>query len=542
MSLSLLPTEILLEIVKALKPDCKALHSLRLVSKSYYVLATEVLFEELSISYGLSRSIAQMKGITDSPRLHAHVKSLFFPSESFFPIHKDFLFIQKTQLPWTRNPPNASEIRSRGILILGDSKRYSDLSLHPNLFSENPQKWWIEFNRRKYKYKKQSVEYFFAFTGLVSGLVGLKRIHVALGMFWDSSRMRGWCGMFKEELWGVIADSGVKVVEVSVPMANGNVFLMFERCSGRRGLPPCRIVKFPRYGRIPPLVPWIDLGANKTRKTTSSVRSFILNIDGPSDESHLTTTTPELDTFFSNLPNLVSYTLNYSYPRDTLDVLPPPPTSSNLTSLTLSHINIPDTNPATFTKFQDLITQSPNLEHLTLNTINVLIIHRNEPLGYPSPFSCLQTSNNIPCDRISDPIPKVNWADILSFLAGTLRRLRSFKFRRLAYARHPSSTDESDRISTEVFVPMSGLDNCGIPEDLAGKMEIVELISPFEGDYFALDGLKRVVRGRGCEGLEGLSLGQKVGSGDVTGLEAYGMKHEYWQFIRTEQLRAARNL
>ncbi|KAF3170342.1 hypothetical protein TWF751_006825 [Orbilia oligospora] len=76
-----IPEGILHSVLRAVPGKDLANH--RLVSRQINGAATQLLFEQLNISYGYDRSRAQMKGLIASG-LCPLIKTVFVPSESFF--------------------------------------------------------------------------------------------------------------------------------------------------------------------------------------------------------------------------------------------------------------------------------------------------------------------------------------------------------------------------------------------------------------------------------------------------------------------------
>ncbi|KAF3180920.1 hypothetical protein TWF751_010138 [Orbilia oligospora] len=526
MSFLSLPPELRLQIAKLLKPNREALRNFRLATKSTYDITTEVLFEEVSIHYGVTRSVSQMNGLADSPTLRPLVRSLFLPGESFFPISEDFTFPEGTKFPWTRNPESTSDALKlpKKSDSRGNHLRYRDLETNPTIFHESPSRPWVEYNPKLQRYKRQRDEYTNSLVNLIQSLPNLKRIHIAIGVFWAALRMEDWCILFRDTLWKVIADTGgVCEIEVSIPRAVKAVWLMFggydvERLLGCEKPDDGRAVVFP------------------------NITSFKINANSISQEAPVSILKRGLTGFFSHLPNLTSYGFKNSHPLISFDLPPPASICPKLSSLHLSNIKLEGNNSPIYREFQNTIAECSLLEYLELDTIVIFPTYHtkliNTPtaliqtggLSYPpiattSYYPAYRDTEIVPLDLTGCPLPDLTWGDFFAFWANSLKVLKGVGFRRLVYGRKPLFW--GGRETRDILLPMSDSKPYALVRDVGGG-EAVEVISPFRRDYSELQALKKGLGGRGGEGA---FCGNGGGGGEVC-------RFKYWWFGSCEMLMA----
>ncbi|KAF3163546.1 hypothetical protein TWF788_001558 [Orbilia oligospora] len=521
MSFLSLPPELHLQIAKLLKPNRESLRNLRLAAKSTYDITTEVLFGEVSIRYGVTRSVSQMNGLADSPTLRPLVRSLFLPGESFFPISEDFTFPEGTKLPWTRNPKRTSDAPkpSRKGDARGNHQRYRDLKTNPTIFHESPSRPWVEYNPKLQRYKRQRDEYTNSLVNLIKSLPNLKRIHIALGVFWAALRMEDWCILFRDTLWKVIADTGgVCEIEVSIPRAVKAVWLMFggydvERLLGCEKPDDGRAVVFP------------------------NITSFKINANSISQEAPVSILKRGLTGFFSHLPKLISYGFKNSHPLNSFNLLPPASICLKLSSLHLSNIKLEGNNSPIYWEFQNTVAGCSLLEYLELDTIVIFPTYHTKPTNtttairqtgglsyppiamtgyYPAPGDAEMVS----LDLTGCPLPDLTWGDFFAFWANSLKMLKGVGFRRLVYGR--KSLGWGGRETRDILLPMSDSEPCALAREVSGG-EAVEVISPFRRDYSELQALKRRVSGGSGEGAF-------CGDGDGDGGGGEVCRYKYWRF------------
>ncbi|KAF3273514.1 hypothetical protein TWF970_009033 [Orbilia oligospora] len=517
MSLLSLPPELSLQIAKLLKPNREALRNFRLATKSTYDITTEVLFEEVSIHYGVTRSVSQMNGLADSPTVRPSVRSLFLPGESFFPISEDFTFPEYTKFPWTRNPERTSDALNppKKSNARGNHLRYRDLETNPTIFHESPSRPWVEYNPRLQRYKRQRDEYTNSLVNLIKSLPNLKRIHIAIGVFWAALRMDDWCILFRDTLWRVIADTGgVCEIEISIPRAVKAVWLMFggydmERLLGGEKPDDGRAVVFP------------------------NITSFKINVNSLSQEAPVSILQRGFTGFFSHLPNLTSYSFKNSHPLISFDFPPPASICPKLSSLHLSNIKLEGNNSLVYRGFQNTIAGCSLLECLELDTIVIVPTYGTKPITTPTAIrqteglSYLATTGYyptyidaeiVPLDLTGCPLPDLTWGDFFAFWANSLKMLKGVGFRRLVYGR--KSLGWGGRDTRDILLPMSDSEPRALAREVGGGE--VEVISPFRRDYSELQALKRKVSGGSGEGAF-CGDGDGDGGGEVC-------RYKYWRF------------
>ncbi|RVD89645.1 uncharacterized protein DFL_000643 [Arthrobotrys flagrans] len=175
-----LPPEILLSIVDNFDctpdsptSDRATLIALRSASKDFYSVVTLVLFRDLSLHYGVSRSVPQMQGITSSSVIRPHIRSLFIPSESFFPLGKDVQF-------------NTTK---------------------PYLFA-------------KKEFREQEQGYRAALSDFIEACENLEEVHIAVGLGGDTERMSVFGKILGKHLMPRIVAKGIRRLVVSAPSAH----------------------------------------------------------------------------------------------------------------------------------------------------------------------------------------------------------------------------------------------------------------------------------------------------------------------------------
>ncbi|KAK6331740.1 hypothetical protein TWF718_002282 [Orbilia javanica] len=495
MGLHTLPPEILLKVVKFLKPDRRTLRSLRLVNRSMCPAATEVLFEDLSVHYGLTRSNLQIKGLLEAPTLYWFVKTLFLPSESFFPISKDLFFSEKIKFPWTRNPEDSTEATRSG-----NSEHQLYLLAHPELFRESPKRPWVSYDPKRLKYKRQHDTYLANLANLIKALPNIQRIHIAIGLFLDSHRMLAWLAMFEEMLWEVIASiDRIVEVEISTPVAKYRDCHALEPFCGQD-------VTFP------------------------NVKSFKMNFhhcsrDPPRYYVFQLTRQPLVQSaasLFSNFQNITSYTLSRSP-----NVFPPSSIRTNLTSLYLNNMSLEVRIPRIlFTEFKEAVADCFNLEYLDLDTIAIHGVKMRKVSTGRFLLIKFDDQTGKKTKVATDFFPSGGWFNILAAFMKSLKLLKKFRFQRLVYGQELRSVRSGSEsgILEPVLVPVKGMGNGGLPDGLCGW----EIISPFKRDYLALEKFRKAVEGKGEEE----SSRDDEEQNKAPKFKRYGC----WQFLHYENL------
>ncbi|KAK6506372.1 hypothetical protein TWF506_011287 [Arthrobotrys conoides] len=516
-----LPPELHLQIAKLLKPDCGSLHNLRLAAKSIYHITTEALFEEISIKYGLTRSISQMKSLADSIELRPLVQSLVLPSESFFPISGDFIFPENSKLPWTRNPqstPDALE-PSKKSDTRGNDQAYKSLKSGPEIFYENPSRSWVEFNPRFKKYRQQQDGYINSLVNLIKSLPNLKRIHIAMGIFWESSRMLAWCSLFEETLWKVIADAGVFEIEIEMPEVTKGFLGMLHGYAD---------------DSFPSRLPRCWGGGDSQAVVFRSVKSFKINVNAASAEDYLYLLRPKLTGFFSHLPNLTSYSFRNSRLLNSFDLPPPLTTCQKLASLKLSNIKLGEDDSPIYKRFKAAIVECSLLEHLELDTMMIFptyhmkinsttIDQTGSHIPYPpittTCFDVAYEKIGISSDVLTDCFFQgLTWGNVFNFLANSLGRLKRVEVRNLMYGREARYA--RGLLVRDVLLPTSYKEYFALARE---EKRVVEVVSSLRSDYSKLESLKGVVGRRGAE-ERFCDRGDNRGGGEAC-------EHKYWNLV-----------
>ncbi|KAK6524590.1 hypothetical protein TWF281_011493 [Arthrobotrys megalospora] len=197
----------------------------------------------------------------------------------------------------------------------------------------------------------------------------------------------------------------------------------------------------------------------------------------------------QMNRFWSNTPNLDSFEIsitdqkkrNHGFP---LEVLPPRPSRSNLTSLGLNMMHFADYK---YNTFLDLIHSVPSLKKLSMGNIDIYIENIDSPFESVS----LSKDDEIPSHLFVD-LPSVSWAGIFSTLIQKLPKLVEFTFEGLEY----SISREPDCIRK--IIPMALMK----PSDDIMDPDMIfeeELVSPYQQDHLALARFKEEVDRRRAE-------------------------------------------
>ncbi|KAK6524589.1 hypothetical protein TWF281_011492 [Arthrobotrys megalospora] len=462
------PTEILLDIL--IKLNRPTLFNVRLVSKKISQAATDILFEELSIHYGIDRSITQMRAVTGSSvRLHIH--SLFIPTESFFPFSTT---ISTSIFAWTRRPPE-NYPRSQD----GDPFKFTP---------------WVDFD-----VISQYQLYLDTLVDLLEACVNLRSIHIALSECQrvNEVRVKGWSLMFAKVIFPKMARLGITKLNISLPFVGSALSLL----SGYGT--PCEPYLL-KYTGQPIVFPSLKSVCIEVHSLPSMPSQEDIEVGN------------RMDKFLSSMPNLDSYEIanRLVQPNSLPQILPPSIVKPQLTHLLLKSIDLTED---TLEGFQDLIASIPSLTSLTL--IGVVI-------GLPlEPENDFLSSNRIPSEEFKRP-PKINWTDILPAILENLPNLNRFTFRRLMY-----SYRRGPRMGKiGLLMPMDG--NCknvalGNFNDIA-KHYVV--ISPYESDHVALEEFRRKIRQRNERARPGTTFlkGQKEGESQRL---AQAKSYSLWRII-----------
>ncbi|KAF3146093.1 hypothetical protein TWF703_005639 [Orbilia oligospora] len=208
-----LPPEILLSILEELKTDRSTLHNLRLVDKYFCQVATDILFGDFSIHYGFRHSVPQMKAIIKSPGLQPYIRSLHLPSESFFPIARNFKLREGGgyRFPWSRdlskevNPPARRHCYEQQT----DSKGYRG-------YLEVPTNRNATFSFGVKRYQNEYDKYTKTLTQFLKTCVNLREIHITTGLGYEAERSEAWCTMIGSRVFPILAEQGIKRLDMSL--------------------------------------------------------------------------------------------------------------------------------------------------------------------------------------------------------------------------------------------------------------------------------------------------------------------------------------
>ncbi|KAF3273520.1 hypothetical protein TWF970_009039 [Orbilia oligospora] len=208
-----LPPEILLSILEELKTDRSTLHNLRLVDKYFCQVATDILFGDFSVHYGFRHSVPQMKAIINSPGLQPYIRSLDLPSESFFPIARNFKLRDGGgyRFPWSRdlskevNPPARRHCYEQQT----DSKGYRG-------YLEVPTNRNATFSFGVKRYQNEYDKYTKTLTQFLKTCVNLRTIHITTGLGYEAERSEAWCTMIGSRVFPILAEQGIERLDMSL--------------------------------------------------------------------------------------------------------------------------------------------------------------------------------------------------------------------------------------------------------------------------------------------------------------------------------------
>ncbi|KAK6506366.1 hypothetical protein TWF506_011281 [Arthrobotrys conoides] len=502
-----LPPEILLGILEELKTDRSTLHNLRLVDKYFCQLATDILFGDFSIHYGFRHSVPQMKAIINYPGLQPYIRSLHLPSESFFPIARNFTLREGAiyRFPWSRdlskevNPPAQNNCYEQQT----DSKNY-------RAYLEVPTNRNAKFSFQVKRYENEYNKYTKTLTEFLKKCVNLRAIHITNGLGFEAERSRAWCSMIKSDVFPILAESEVKRLDISV--ASGNCL---SKIIGEYGLDAAD-----RSGQLPVLSSITSL-------------SIELGFEGYYDPISDAGRSKTLSCFISSMPKLASFSIkNTRQKQRQLEMLPTQCTQNNITSLTLGCMYFTEESLGSF---RAAISSMLSLTSLTLDTIVLSssadpqldiyperklprdIYPDPEPTDNPfclfdpdstggliNPFAPTQLTSNFNFDlflgeenlrEIPTYAPNFSgpfgWKIIFDMFRERLPQLTEFSFKRLAY----TTTRRLNETNVILFIPVQDREHYNRRDfqRFARGTRNMELISTLEGDYLALESLRNAV-------------------------------------------------
>ncbi|KAK6343572.1 hypothetical protein TWF730_011162 [Orbilia blumenaviensis] len=459
-----LPPEIILTILDQLdctpgspENDRATVVALRSVSKDFYAIVTPILFRNFSLHYGVSRSIPQMQAITSAPMIQPYIRSLFIPSESFFPLGKNVQFNTKDHFPWSRGPALTwlaiNDYSQSAPVCKGLKGRRSHtkqtLMLHYP-FREYPTKPWKLFTLRQKEFRLQEQEYSAVLSNFIDACGNLEDIHIAIGLGGETGRMSAFGKILEKHLIPKILAKGLRRMTISAPSGYG--------------------VALPFLGSADALH-----GASRTLPDLSSLRSFTIQTCYGAAAGAMSR---EFKAFFQALTGLTSFSLSMSSPlrAQSTDMIfghPASAISQNLTRVELCSIFL----WKNVDNFRDFLSQVPTITELILTHI-VLPIASHGPEGY----TC----------------PSENWWTMFQHILTTLPKLQTCTFKHLMYG------DISDHVwwgpqYVLLLLPSTFDGEKSISYSWRTNLGGSELISPFDEDWKGLQLLKRVVGDRGTE-------------------------------------------
>lgn len=461
-----LPPEILLSIVDNFDctpdsptSDRATLIALRSASKDFYSVVTLVLFRDLSLHYGVSRSVPQMQGITSSSVIRPHIRSLFIPSESFFPLGKDVQFNTSDYYPWSRGPaldwltvPDYSQALPIRKGIKGRPSHAKQTLMFHYPFREYPTKPWQRFSLRQKEFREQEQGYRAALSDFIEACENLEEVHIAVGLGGDTERMSVFGKILGKHLMPRIVAKGIRRLVVSAPSAH-SISLPFTGYVGSSK---------ERFGNLPDF---------------SSLESFTLqSCYGSGAEPASKDFVDLLDT----LTGLNSFTLSMSSPLKRqstrgLSRYPISATCHNLTSVKLSSLFLGQNEDY----LQDFLSAVPTIQDLVLNQI------------------ALPISNRMP---ESHSLVAKTWRALFQHISTVLLKLKAYKFQHLMYGAIPEPMWWG-RNNTDVHLLLPVMiDNEELtPHTWDTKLRGAELVSPFHEDLKGLQSLRKMIRDRRTE-------------------------------------------
>ncbi|KAK6497702.1 hypothetical protein TWF481_012105 [Arthrobotrys musiformis] len=538
-----IPPEILLNIVEELKTDRDTLHNLRLVNKYFCQVATDILFGNFNLHYGFRHSIPQMKAIIKSPGLQPFIRSLDLPSESFFPIAKNFSWRSggSYKFEWSRvlskkvDPPtriNCYEQQTDSAMYRG----YQEVPTNSN----------ARFTFAVKRYKKEYETYMETLTAFLRKCVNLRAIHITTGLGYEAERSQKWCEMVRSAVFPILAHYDIKKFEISV--AAGECFW--------------RMIEGYEHGETTgdntPGFPSVTSLAIKVHHETSYGHWY----GEPPDRSN------RFNCFLSAMPNLTTYSISRAdLRRRSFYFLPT--SFAHLTSLNMRFMNFDEEG---FNNFKAMVTSIKALTDLTLDAIvlclpanlqleryterrhpietapasgstsNTLVFGDARPPN-PGPFDAFLDSGNsfnfdpfdayseeesVPTYALTDLSPTMTWKCTFDIFREQLPNLTEFSFKRLLYCNSclPTSYDRN----VLLYIPVQDSEHynrTGFQKFARGTRDM-ELISPLVGDYFALGRLRGTVNeNRRKYGLPELKYaGKSEGFGKNSGSDTFNLKDE----------------
>ncbi|KAF3193634.1 hypothetical protein TWF225_009200 [Orbilia oligospora] len=504
MSLSV-PTEILFDILQRL--DRKTLCNLRIINHHLCQVVTEVLFQDLNIHYGLSRSIAQMRAIIDAPTpvpglpVRLCVKKLFLPSESFFPRAQDFKFQKWYMFEWSQQLPNPhpkpdlknnpkpstsdlpiEDEDSSNLLARLRAASLDERAVSHGDLPEDPKNQDIKFDLKVPEFMQQFELYEKTTVEFLKACENLQQICIAQGIGWGTERMKYWTYMVTNTALPTIAP---RVREMSIMVAR-------MRC-----------------GHIPIISDYLFSTPEQGGKMVfSSLKSLDITIHSAQNFREQSnkdrTAANQIANFLLKIPNIDSFGIANTalFRNPGPRVFSPVPESVHLTSLSLCTIFIPDSisDLPSFEDFKAMIISRPAIKNLEMEYI--VLYH---PSMRCFPKRAYDPATDLPAPKPDTMLhsrgfefpPWMNWAAVFELLRKRLLNLTSYRFRHLMYGgslRRPRAAAMGSNVL--LFVPMDQEYRTINSEKFADVVRVDEMISPYLKDYSEMEAFKQEIDNR----------------------------------------------
>ncbi|KAK6507760.1 hypothetical protein TWF481_006182 [Arthrobotrys musiformis] len=460
-----LPPEIILSIVDYLdrtpdnpKSDRATLIALRSVNKEFCSIVTPVLFRDFSLHYGVSRSVPQMEGVTSST-VRRHIRSLFIPSECFFPLGKDVQFNSSDHYPWSRGPAldwlavqdySQSPPVRKGVRGRPSHAKQTLMFHYP--FREFPTKPWQPFSLRLKEFREQEDAFSTALSSFIEACENLQEVHVAMGLGAETERMSVFGQILGKQLMPRIVAKEIRGLKISAP-SPPKISLPFDGYAKSAQ---------ERFGEVPGF---------------SSLESLTIQ---PCYGSTVESENQDFKILLDAMTGLKSFSLIMSKPlrRQSTRGIPRYPTSANcpnLTSVRISSIFL-GYNEA---YLHDFISSVPTITDLTLERI------------------ALPISNRLP--ESHDLLPR-NWKALFQHILSSLPELTAYKFEHLAYGAIPEPMWWG-RGNKEVHLLLpETVDKKELtPHSWNRALKGSELLSPFSEDFTGLQLFRKAIKSRRAE-------------------------------------------
>ncbi|KAK6497704.1 hypothetical protein TWF481_012107 [Arthrobotrys musiformis] len=497
------PFEILLDIVDGL--DRQSLRNLRLVNRQLCKVATGILFRDINIHYGLSRSMTQMVALNfvrplvgSNLRAPLCVKSVFLPSESFFPRAQYLQFSSNIRFDWCHElPRDHPMIKYQRRNYIDEERAITAGDVKDDFDPDDP-----EVAQRLALYER-------TLTQFLESCHNLQEICIAIGSGWKVERTIYWLFFVANNVLPGIR-SKLRKLKVLIPKVWGAYIPLFtsylrnaeeggEDGEGGEGGEE-EGEEGGDYWEFPSL------------ESLEITFNYVENagVPGPADKDK--TARGQLARFLSRAPKLQSFGITFArmLPRPIPPILPSLSESTNLTSLSLCTIFLPGLYGASSTHedFKTMITSRPSLTNLEMGAI-VLDCSTHIAAFHNEPGSKITAA-------VRDTPPPGNWAAIFALIRKSLPKLTGYKFGYLMYGRYSGSAMVGGARRVLLVIPDDEKYKMVTPEHVEKEMWVGELISPYRGDHLELEALKKEVDRRRRDA--------RLGSGNTAGSSREGSR------------------